>query len=43
MKKWIVSKWLQLARHFPIVRRIPVIGGGKPDEDPDCIDSAGAA
>ena len=42
MKRRVISKWLQLARHFPIVRSIPFIGAGK-DEKADAIDSRGAA
>lgn len=26
--KWVIAKWLELARNFPIVRRIPILGAG---------------
>lgn len=29
-KQFIIRKWLELARHFPIIRRLPFIGAGKP-------------
>ena len=44
--KWIVTKWLSLARKFPIVRRIPLIGAGKPNKektDESDTDNSGGA
>jgi hypothetical protein len=44
--KIILKKWLQIARHFPIVRIIPVIGAGKPkhrEQNEEDTDSTGGA